>query len=149
MRLVELQDGHIDYSTPNRIVLTDTEKGKYLLRENDFLFARVNGNPEYVGRCAVFHEIGEPVYHNDHIIRVHFDDTVLNGAFASALINSAYGKRQMRGQIKTSAGQYTISQDGIGAITAILPPMALQQQFAAFVEQTDKSKLCGKMEVAA
>ena len=141
MRLVELQDGHIDYSTPNRIVLTDTEKGKYLLRENDFLFARVNGNPEYVGRCAVFHEIGEPVYHNDHIIRVHFDDTVLNGAFASALINSAYGKRQMRGQIKTSAGQYTISQDGIGAITAILPPMALQQQFAAFVEQTDKSKL--------
>ena len=140
MRLVELQDGHIDYSTPNRIVLTDTEKGKYLLRENDFLFARVNGNPEYVGRCAVFHEIGEPVYHNDHIIRVHFDDTVLNGAFASALINSAYGKRQMRGQIKTSAGQYTISQDGIGAITAILPPMALQQQFAAFVEQTDKSK---------
>ena len=149
MRLVELQDGHIDYSTPNRIVLTDTEKGKYLLRENDFLFARVNGNPEYVGRCAVFHEIGEPVYHNDHIIRVHFDDTVLNGAFASALINSAYGKRQMRGQIKTSAGQYTISQDGIGAITAILPPMALQQQFAAFVEQTDKSKLCSKMEVAA
>ena len=141
MRLVELQDGHIDYSTPNRIVLTDTEKGKYLLRENDFLFARVNGNPEYVGRCAVFHDIGEPVYHNDHIIRVHFDDTVLNGAFASALINSAYGKRQMRGQIKTSAGQYTISQDGIGAITAILPPMALQQQFAAFVEQTDKSKL--------
>ena len=140
MRLVELQDGHIDYSTPNRIVLTDTEKGRYLLRENDFLFARVNGNPEYVGRCAVFHEIGEPVYHNDHIIRVHFDDTVLNGAFASALINSAYGKRQMRGQIKTSAGQYTISQDGIGAITAILPPMALQQQFAAFVEQTDKSK---------
>ena len=149
MRLVELQDGHIDYSTPNRIVLTDTEKGKYLLRENDFLFARVNGNPEYVGRCAVFHEIGEPVYHNDHIIRVHFDDTVLNGAFASALINSAYGKRQMRGQIKTSAGQYTISQDGIGAITAILPPMALQQQFAAFVEQVDKSKLCGRMEVAA
>lgn len=149
MRLVELQDGHIDYTAPNRIELTDTEKRRYLLRESDFLFARVNGNPEYVGRCAAFHEIGEPVYHNDHIIRVHFDDAVMNGAFASALINSAYGKRQMRGQIKTSAGQYTISQEGIGAIIAILPPIDLQEQFAAFVEQTDKSKLFGETEVAA
>ena len=47
----------------------------------------------------------------------------------------------MREQIKTSAGQYTISQDGIGAIMAILPPLELQEQFAAFVEQTDKSKV--------
>ena len=33
--------------------------------------------------------------------------------------------------------------------TIIVPPLALQEQFAAFVEQTDKSKLCSKMEVAA
>ena len=33
--------------------------------------------------------------------------------------------------------------------TIIVPPLALQEQFAAFVEQTDKSKLCGKMEAAA
>ena len=147
MRLVELQDGYIDYSAPNRIILTDAEKQKYLLRDKDFLFARVNGNPEYVGRCAVFHEIGEPVYHNDHIIRVHFDDTVITGFFASALFNSTYGRRQMRSQIKTSAGQYTISQDGIGAIVAILPPLELQQQFAAFVEQTDKSKLAVQQSI--
>ena len=30
-----------------------------------------------------------------------------------------------------------------------VPPRALQKQFAAFVQQTDKSKLCGEMEVAA
>lgn len=149
MRLVELQDGYIDYTAPNRITLNEAEKRRYLLRDKDFLFARVNGNPEYVGRCAVFSDIGEPVYHNDHIIRVHFNDDVVNGTFASALFNSTYGKRQMRGQIKTSAGQYTISQDGIGAIVAILPPLSLQEQFAAFVAQTDKSKYSAEMEVAA
>ena len=140
MRLVELQDGYIDYSAPNRITLTDIEKRRYLLRDKDFLFARVNGNPENVGRCAVFKEIHEPVYHNDHIIRVHFNDDLLNGLFASSLLNSTYGKRQMREQIKTSAGQYTINQNGIGAIMIILPPLELQEQFATFVEQTDKSK---------
>ncbi len=140
MRLVELQDGYIDYSNPNRIKLTEAEKKRYLLIDNDFLFARVNGNPENVGRCSVFYDIGEPVYHNDHIIRVHFDETVLDGTFASALLNSEYGKRQLRNHIKTSAGQYTVSQDGIGAIIAVFPPIHLQKQFAAFVAQIDKSK---------
>ena len=141
LRLVELQNGFIDYSAPNRICLNETEKKRYELVDNDFLFARVNGNPDYVGRCAVFKSIDEPVFHNDHIIRVHFDEAKINGCFMSVLLNSDYGKRQMREQIKTSAGQYTISQDGIGAIIAILPPLELQNQFAAFVKQTDKSKL--------
>lgn len=141
LRLVELQNGFIDYSAPNRICLNDTEKKRYELVDNDFLFARVNGNPDYVGRCAVFKNIGEPVFHNDHIIRVHFNESKINGCFTSVLLNSDYGKRQMREQIKTSAGQYTISQDGIGAIVTILPPLELQNEFAAFVEQVDKSKV--------
>ncbi|MCI7156556.1 MAG: restriction endonuclease subunit S [Solobacterium sp.] len=140
MRLVELQDGYIDYSNPNRIILKDNEKKRYLLKDEDFLFARVNGNPDNVGRCAVFHDIGEDVYHNDHIIRVHFDEELLNGTFASALFNSDYGKKQLKSKIKTSAGQYTVSQDGIGAIATILPPAKLQNQFADFVQQVDKSK---------
>lgn len=37
----------------------------------------------------------------------------------------------------------------MNATVIYLPPMELQEQFAAFVEQTDKSKLYGKMEVAA
>lgn len=32
MRLVELQDGFIDYSSPNRIVLSEAEKKRYLLK---------------------------------------------------------------------------------------------------------------------
>ena len=141
MRLVELQDGYIDYSNPNRIVLKGNEKTRYLLRDKDFLFARVNGNPDNVGRCAVFEDIGEDVYHNDHIIRVHFNELLLDGTFASVLLNSDYGKRQLKGQIKTSAGQYTVSQDGIGAIVTILPPISLQKEFANFVNQVDKSKI--------
>ena len=141
LRLVELQDGYINYSNPNRICLNENEKKRYLLKNNDFLFARVNGNPDNVGRCAVFHDIGEDVYHNDHIIRVHFNEELLNGVFASELINSNFGKRQLKKRIKTSAGQYTVSQDGIGAIVSIVPPLELQNQFASFVEEIDKSRL--------
>ena len=42
-----------------------------------------------------------------------------------------------------------VSMDYFRSLAIELPPLELQEQFAAFVEQTDKSKLCGKMEVAA
>ena len=42
-----------------------------------------------------------------------------------------------------------ISKGIVESIRIPVPSMELQQQFAAFVEQTDKSKLCGRMEVAA
>ena len=42
-----------------------------------------------------------------------------------------------------------ISKGIVESIRIPVPSMELQEQFAAFVEQTDKSKHCGKMEVAA
>ena len=42
-----------------------------------------------------------------------------------------------------------INNKDIAPLVICLPPLALQEQFAAFVEQTDKSKLFGEMEVAA
>lgn len=139
LRIVELQDGFIDYSNTNRIKLNEKEK-KCLLCNGDLLFVRVNGNPDYVARSAIFSEIAEPVYHNDHIIRVHIDESIADVVFIREYVSYGYGKKQLKANIKTSAGQYSISQDGIGNIEIYLPPLDLQKQFAAFVQQTDKSK---------
>ena len=140
LRLVELQDGFIDYSSPNRIKLTEAEEKRYLLQDGDFLFARVNGNPDNVGRCAAYKDIGESVYHNDHIIRVRLDNNIVNNDFVSNILNSPYGKLQMKDKLKTSAGQYTINQNGISEIKITVPPIELQNQFSDFVMQIDKVK---------
>ena len=55
----------------------------------------------------------------------------------------------LEGLSKRTAGQDGIQMDKLKAYPFPYPPIELQEQFAAFVEQTDKSKLCGKMEVAA
>ena len=140
LRLVELQRNHIDYSSVNKITLKENEKKKYLLSEGDILFARVNGNPDNVGRCAYFKSIGEDVYHNDHIIRVKFDLQRVNPIYLCVLLNDEYGKGEFKNKIKTSAGQYTISQDGIEKVKIFLPSIELQNKFADFVEQIDKQK---------
>ena len=139
LRLVELQRGFLDLSECNRIEIKSNEE-KYLLKNNDFLFARVNGNPDNVGRCCYFKDIGEPVYYNDHIIRVHFDEKKLNEYYLNTVLNSEYGKSEFKKYIKTSAGQYTIAHDGISSAQILVPPLSLQNTFAAFVQQIDKSK---------
>ena len=140
LRLIELQENLINYSDPNRISLTDDEKKRYRLLEGDLLFARVNGNPKNVGRCATFYEYGEQVYHNDHIIRTSCDKSQLDSVFAAYLFNSEYGKNRISRKIKTSAGQYTINQEGLKSIEIILPPIVIQYSFAEFVKQINKLK---------
>jgi restriction modification system DNA specificity domain protein len=140
LRLIELQENLINYTDPNRILLTDDEKKRYRLLEGDLLFARVNGNPKNVGRCATFYEYEEQVYHNDHIIRISCDKSQLNSVFAAYLFNSEYGKNKISRKIKTSAGQYTINQEGLKSIEIILPPIVIQYSFAEFVKQINKLK---------
>lgn len=140
LRLVELQRNYIDYSNVNKIILKDNEKKKYLLEEGDILFARVNGNPDSVGRCAYYKDIGKEVYHNDHIIRVKFDLHKINPIYLCTLLNDEYGRKEFKNKIKTSAGQYTISQDGIEKVKIPLPPIELQNKFAEFVNEIDKQK---------
>lgn len=140
LRLIELQENSINYSSPNRIFLTDDEKKRYRLLDGDLLFARVNGNPNNVGRCAPFYECEEQVYHNDHIIRTSCDKSQLDSVFAAYLFNSEYGKNRISKKIKTSAGQYTINQEGLKSIEIILPPIVIQYSFAKFVKQINKLK---------
>ena len=55
----------------------------------------------------------------------------------------------IKGKIASGSAQPQLPISTMNKIRILLAPMALQEQFAAFVKQTDKSKLCGKMEVAA
>ena len=49
----------------------------------------------------------------------------------------------------TGAAQPGLAVKTLNTVDIPIADVAVQHQFAAFVEQTDKSKLCGKMEVAA
>ena len=46
----------------------------------------------------------------------------------------------MKDKLKTSAGQYTINQNGISEIKITIPPIELQNKFADFVKQVNKLK---------
>ena len=99
-----------------------------------------------IGRCCVVpEELQFQMVRSAALIR--FDDTI-KPVFAEWLITSDELQRQIS-MSATQSSQANLFQGKIRKLRGYVPPLELQEQFAAFVEQTDKSKLCGKMEVAA
>lgn len=139
LKLKDIRENFVNFKSLNRIKLTEKEE-KYIVEANDILFIRVNGNPEYVGRCSVFTKYKEKVYFNDHIMRMKIDVKNFNPYFLTFLLNLPYGKMEIEKYRKTSAGQYTISQDGLNKISLYLPPINLQNKFAKIIEKIEEQK---------
>ena len=91
-----------------------------------------------IGRCCVVpKELRFQMVRSAALIR--FDDTV-KPVFAEWLITSDELQRQIS-MSATQSSQANLFQGKIRKLRGYVPPMELQEQFAAFVEQTDKSKL--------
>ena len=128
---------------------TQTEKEKYRVRYGDMLFCRSSLVAEGIGKASIVpQDAPQNVLFECHVIRLPLDLQKCVPEFVQALSSTPYFRKQIIAQSKT-ATMTTIGQDGILKAAIILPPVELQQEFLRFVEQTDKSKLCGTMEVAA
>ena len=117
-----------------------TEEGhrknqKSVVRKNDVLVVR-SGAP---GTACVATEKYDG-YNAVDIIIVHPDNDKVNSVFLAAFTNMPHGMNQIRAKTGGAAQQH-FNVRGYKAMRLILPPIELQQQFATFVEQTDKSKL--------
>ena len=75
-----------------------------------------------------------------YIIRVRIDDRMLPVVLSNYL-NSTVLKEQLRSMAKGAVNQANINAQELQSIPIYLPPIDLQHEFVAFVEQIDKSKL--------
>jgi len=69
--------------------------------------------------------------------------------FFSQYLQNQKAKKYFLGCAKQTTGIASINMKQLRSLPVLVPPLELQEQFVAFVEQTDKSKLCGETEVAA
>ena len=108
---------------------------------SDFYMCRGNGNKNLVGAG---------VYSKENRYDLVFPDTVIAATVDLQRVCLPYlfhswMRPSVRDQIeagaRTTNGTYKINQGVVSNIELMLPPLELQNVFAAFVEQTDKSKL--------
>ena len=131
-------DGHLDLTDLKRIDIPDDEIEKCIVRKGDVLFNRTN-SVELVGKTCVFDEDEEMIIAG-YIIRVRLKPVMLP-IVLSNFMNTDALKKKLRNMAKGAVNQANINAQELQSISIYLPPLALQEQFAAFVEKTDKSKV--------
>ena len=130
---------------------THADMAKSSLHDKDILITktgRINTENSSLGRAALFRGADNSANINGHVYLVRLDGTTVPEYVVAILTGEPY-RRYIRKVCVGGIDKRQINLDQVEDFPIILPPMKLQEQFAAFVEQTDKSKLCGRMEVAA
>lgn len=91
----------------------------------------------------------EPVFAIKNVALIKFPtDAPVNNIYIRAFLESDYFDRAVTSKVRGGTQKF-IALGDIRRLEILIPDSAMQDQFAAFVEQADKSKLCGEMEVAA
>ncbi|WP_285610656.1 restriction endonuclease subunit S [Actinokineospora globicatena] len=99
-----------------------------LLNPGDLLFTRYNGNPEYVGACAIVPEKIGPLTYPDKLIRVVVDNQVILPEYAALACTTGVARDYIRNHTKTTAGQAGISGRELKMVPLALPSLEEQQR---------------------
>lgn len=141
LRVANVSFASIDVSEMLDIGLTDEEYSKTLLQRGDLLFVEGNGSPDQIGRVAIWENQVVSCVHQNHLIKSRFNKGLVIPSFAMHYFMSHRGREQIKGKAVSTSGLYTLSVSKISNLMLPVPPLDLQEHFAAFVAQVDKSKV--------
>lgn len=141
LRIDGFYDGMVtDFASLKRLKCSETERQRYLLLEDDIVINRVN-SIEYLGKCAHIKELLEDTVYESNMMRMHFDPEYYNPVYICKLLCSQFIYDQIVNHAKKSVNQASINQKDVLDFNIYQPPLDLQNEFADFVHQVNKSKL--------
>jgi type I restriction enzyme, S subunit len=137
LRIPNVIGGGLDLGEIKLVTLKQTEMERLRLRDNDLLFVRTNGNPDFVGRSAVYRRAaldaigmaGDNCVYASYLIRARLQQVPVSAYFVQAYLSTDHGRKLLRERAKTSAGQYNINIEGLGSLPIQCPPTELQDRF--------------------
>ena len=120
------------------ISLNEMPSEEYLLKDGDIVFVRSNGNKSLVGRSLAIYPGKEPTTFSGFCIRYRkFDESIIIPYLLRVLkADSIREKLTGRG-----ANIQNLNQQILRTVMIPVPPIELQEQFADFVDQVNKSKV--------
>lgn len=139
MAVSNVKEGYIDWTTVKTIEATEQEIDQYRLLPDDVLMTE-GGDPDKLGRGAIIKTPLENCIHQNHIFRVRLDKQRILPVYFEEYLQHQRAKRYFLGCAKQTTGIASINMKQLKMLPVLLPPVELQNQFTAFVEQTDKSK---------
>ncbi|MCR9129622.1 MAG: restriction endonuclease subunit S [Alphaproteobacteria bacterium] len=124
-----VQDRRIDLSVVKTIAATETERARFKLRPDDLLLTE-GGDPDKLGRGALWDGQISVCIHQNHVFRVRFDTAKVVPVFGMWLIGSVRGRRYFLKSAKQTTGIASINKTQLREFPMLCPPIELQQTFA-------------------
>ena len=118
------------------ISLNEKPSEEYLLKDNDIVFVRSNGNKELVGRSVLVHPRILTTF-SGFCIRFRLSTDSINHLFLLQFLKMPNTRKNMAGR---GANIQNLNQQILSNLDIPVPPIELQNDFASFVQQIDKSK---------
>ena len=120
------------------VALNESPDSDYLLQDGDIVFVRSNGNKELVGRCLAIYPANVPVTYSGFCIRYRLTSEEASVAYLLRVLKADSVRKKMAGR---GANIQNLNQQTLSQLAIPLPPLSLQNQFADFVAEVDKSKV--------
>lgn len=120
------------------ISLSEEPPEESMLQDGDIVFVRSNGNKALVGRCLVVYPHNTPTTYSGFCIRYRLTSDEVNTSYLLRVLKADSMRKKMIGR---GANIQNLNQKTLATLNIPIPPMELQEQFAEFVNQTDKSKI--------
>ena len=126
-----------DMSLISDISLSGKPNVNQLLQDGDVVFVRSNGNKALVGRCLAIFPGEKKVTFSGFCIRFRNTSEELELDYLLNCLKTNSMRKVMTGR---GANIQNLSQGLLSKVEIPLPPLELQQEFAAFASQVDKSR---------
>jgi len=140
LRVANVYRNRLDLNEIKQIRVTQAELHRVLLNKDDLLIVEGHGNPEEIGRGAIWDGSLNPCVHQNHLIRARFDESIILPLFACTYLNSGSGSRHLKRAGKTTSGLNTISVSQVRQTPIPLPPIELQRKYTDAAELIEKQK---------
>ena len=120
------------------VALKEMPSEEYLLKDEDIVFVRSNGNKDLVGRCLVVYPGNLPTTFSGFCIRYRKYDKEIAVSYLLRVLKMESMRRKMTGR---GANIQNLNQQILGTLVIPIPPIELQNQFSDFTQAIDKSKV--------
>lgn len=128
MRVANVKDGHLDLREIKTIEIKRTEIERLKLELGDLLMTE-GGDPDKLGRAALWQGQIELCVHQNHIFKVRSNRSLVLPEYLRALAGSHYGKNHFLRIAKKTTGIASINKTQLSAFPVVLPSMSSQEKF--------------------
>ena len=133
-----------DMSLVSDVSLNGEPNANQLLQDGDVVFVRSNGNKALVGRCLAIFPGEEKVTFSGFCIRFRSTSEELELNYLLNCLKTDSMRKAMTGR---GANIQNLSQSLLSKLEVPLPPLELQQEFASFAAQVDKSRFVAQQQI--